>query len=325
MNNSIKKIGGILGLLAVLLILPNILKYHHQDLLIFMVINILVAVSYRLMTLSGEWSLLHIVMMGVGAYTSAMLTKNLDLSFWLALPLAGLMGAAVAALLCFPLFRMSQFYFLIGSFAAGESIRLLWIYFIVPFGGSSGINNIPLPELAGINFGSAVVYYYLTLSIVAFCLYLLYRIEHSRIGLTLHAVHWQAALAESVGINTWRYRSLAFILASLFVALAGSLKVHYLGTVTPHQYGIGIMLYVLIWVIVGGYNTFYGPIFGVIVLTIVDDALRSFDAIRPAIYGILLILIILYLPKGLESLWPQVRALFAKKPVDSLSYDTSRN
>jgi len=204
-NSSILKFGSFLAILIGLLVLPNSLKYHHQDLLIFMVINILVAVSYRLMTLTGEWSLLHVVMMGVGAYTSAMLTKSLGLSFWLAFPLAGLMGAAMAALLCFPLFRMSQFYFLIGSFAAGESIRLLWIYFITPFGGTSGITSIPIPQLFDINFGMPVNYYYLTLAIVLLCLYILYRIEHSRIGLTLHAVHWQAALAESVGINTWRY------------------------------------------------------------------------------------------------------------------------
>lgn len=312
-RNTILKWGGLLAILIFLLVLPNSLKYHHQDLLIFMVINILVAVSYRLMTLTGEWSLLHVVMMGVGAYTSAMLTKNLDLSFWFALPLAGLMGAGVAAILCFPLFRMSQFYFLIGSFAAGESIRLLWIYFINPFGGTSGIMSLPMPKLLDINFGIPVNYYYLTLGIVLLCLYILYRIEHSRIGLTLHAVHWQAALAESVGINTWRYRSLAFILSSFFVALAGSLKVHYLGNVTPHQYGIGIMLYVLIWVIVGGYNTFYGPIFGVIILTIVDDFLRSFDAIRPAIYGVMLIVIILFLPNGLERVLGPVRDLLGGK------------
>jgi len=73
------------------------------------------------------------------------------------------------------------------------------------------------------------------------------------------------------------------------------------------------MLYVLIWVIVGGYNTFYGPIFGVIILTIVDDFLRSFDAIRPAIYGVLLILIILFLPNGLERLMAPIRDLFGKK------------
>jgi branched-chain amino acid transport system permease protein len=295
----------IIVILAGLLSLPYGLEYQHQDLLIFLVINFLVVVSYRLMTLTGEWSLIHLVIVGVGAYSSAMLTKFLGLSFWIALPIGGLGGATIAAMLCYPLFRTSQFYFLIGSFAAGESIRLLWIYDIGTFGGTSGIHGLPLPELFGIDFGEAVNYYYLALVIVSICLALLYRLEKSRVGLTLHAIHWQPKLAESVGVNAWGYRSIAFIVASFFAGIAGVLKVHYLGNLNPHQFDITPMVFVLIWVIVGGYRTFYGPILGTIVLVIFDEALRSlpgFEDIRPAIYGFILIASILFLPDGIESI-----------------------
>lgn len=292
----------VLVILVALSILPHYLKYHHQDFLIFLVVNVLVVVSYRLVTLTGEWSLIHAVMMGVGAYASAMLTKNLGFSFWLGLPMAGVTAAVVAGLLCFPLFRMTQFYFLIGSFAAGEAIRLSWIHFIKPFGGTSGISAIPSPELLDIDFLEPIPYFYLTLIIVTVCLLILYRIEKSRIGLTLHAVHWKAPLAESIGVNTWNYRSLAFIAGSFFVGLAGALKVHYIGTVTPKQFDIGFMVFILIWVIVGGYRTFYGAILGAVVLSILDEIFREFDELRPAIYGAILIFSILYLPAGLESL-----------------------
>ncbi len=293
---------GLLALLfTALIILPHYLKYHHQDFLIFLVINILVVVSYRLVTLTGEWSLIHAVMMGVGAYTSAMLTKMAGFSFWLGLPAAGVVAGLVAALLSFPLFRMTQFYFLIGSFAAGEAIRLSWIHFIKPFGGTGGINGIPPVELANIDFLEPIPYFYLVLIVVSICLLILYRIEKSRVGLTLHAVHWKAPLAESVGVNTWFYRSLAFVVGSFFVGIAGSLKVHYLGTVTPNQFGIGFMVFILIWLIVGGYKTFYGAILGAIVLSVLDEFFRSFEQIRPAIYGALLITAILFLPRGLES------------------------
>lgn len=306
-------VAGIALLLIGLLILPNHLKYHHQDFLIFLTINILVVVSYRLMTLTGEWSLIHIVMMGVGAYTSALLSKNLGLSVWISIPMAGVGAGLVAGLLCFPLFRMTQFYFLIGSFAVGEAIRLAWVYFVFPFGGSSGINTIPAPEMLSIDFMEPIPYFYLVLSIVTICLIVLYRIENSRIGLTLHAVHWRSALAESVGVNTWKYRSLAFIIASVFVGIAGALKVHYLGNVTPHQFGVGTMVFVLIWVIVGGYNTFFGPILGAIVLSILDEAFRAFADIRPAIYGVILIAAITFMPKGLESVPPGIREWFGRR------------
>lgn len=301
---------GIAALLVGLVILPHYLKYQYQDFLIFLVINVLVVVSYRLVTLTGEWSLIHAVMMGVGAYASALLSKNLGFSFWISMPLAGVVSAGVAALLCYPLFRMTQFYFLIGSFAAGEAIRLCWIYFIKPFGGTSGISGIPSPELFNIDFLEPIPYFYLVLTIVCVCLLLLYRIENSRIGLTLHAVHWKAPLAESVGVDAWSYRSLAFIIGSLFVGIAGALKVHYIGTVTPKQFDIAFMVFILIWVIVGGYRTFYGAILGAVVLSVLDELIRDFAILRPAIYGALLIAFILFLPLGLESLPKRLRALF---------------
>ncbi|MDH3221082.1 MAG: branched-chain amino acid ABC transporter permease [Gammaproteobacteria bacterium] len=307
MPGKLKKILGGLALLAVLLVLPHLLEFHHQDLLIFLTINVLVVSSYRLVTLTGEWSLIHAVMMGVGGYTATLLFKNLELGMWFTLPLAGVVAAMVAGLLCFPLFRMTQFYFLIGSFAAGEAIRLCWIEFVNPFGGTGGLSGVEPPLIGGIDFLEPVPYFYLTLAVVGLCLLILYRIEKSRIGLTLHSVHWKAPLAESVGVDTWRYRALAFIIGSFFVGIAGGLKVHYLGTITPNQFGVGFMVFILIWVIVGGYNRFYGPIIGVVVLTLFDESIRSFDEVRPAIYGAVLILSILFLPMGLESLPARMR------------------
>ena len=310
MNNNLKKITGGLVLLAVLIAAPHFLKFHHQDLLIFLTINVLVVASYRIVTLTGEWSLIHAVMMGVGGYTATLLFKNFEMGMWLTLPLAGIVSALVASLLCFPLFRMTQFYFLIGSFAAGEAIRLVWIQYVNPFGGTGGLSGVEPPIIGNIDFLDAIPYYYLSLAVVCFCLFILYRIEHSRIGLTLHAVHWKAPLAESVGVDTWRYRALAFVIGSFFVGIAGGLKVHYLGTITPNQFGIGFMVFILIWVIVGGYNKFYGPIIGVVILTIFDESIRSFEEIRPAIYGAVLIISILFLPMGLESLPAKLKHWF---------------
>jgi branched-chain amino acid transport system permease protein len=300
---------GAVALIA-LLITPHFLGFHHQDLLIFLTINVLAVCSYRLVTLTGEWSLIHAVMMGVGAYTVALSVNHFDLAIWFTLPLAGVVAGLVAALLCFPLLRMTQFYFLIGSFAAGEAIRLTWVEFVGVFGGTSGLRGVEAPIVWGIDFLDPIPYFYFTLCVVSFCLLILYRIENSRIGLTLHSIHWKAPLAESVGVDTWRYRALAFILGSFFVGIAGGLKVHYLGIVTPNQFTIGFMVFILIWVIVGGYNKFYGPIIGVVVLTIFDESIRSFEIIRPAIYGAMLILSILFLPLGLESVPAKIKSWF---------------
>jgi branched-chain amino acid transport system permease protein len=306
---------GLIALFAFLAVLPFTLKFHQQDFVIFLLINVLAVASYRLMTLTGEWSLIHVVLMGVGAYASALLAKKAGLSFWVTMPLAGTICALIAFILSFPLFRMKQFYFLIGSFAAGEAIRLAWVYFKVPFGGPKGLRNIPSPAITipgfkTIEIWEPIPYYFMTLTVVTVCLWILYRLEYSRIGLTLHSIHWRDVLAESVGVNTRRYRTLAFGIASFFVGIAGALLAHYLGSINPNQFAVGIMVYVLVWVIVGGTATFYGPIIGVAVLSVVNDFfLRAFEIWRPLIYGCILIASIMFLPDGLESLPSKLRGI----------------
>ena len=306
---------GVILVLMALIAVPFLVKPYQLDIAIFLLINILVVTSYRLVTITGEWSLAHVVMMGVGGYTSALLAKRVGLDFWLAMPAAALFTALLAFVLSFPLFRMKGFYFLIGSFAAGEAIRLTWIRFQDPFGGPKGLKLVPPPKLSlpwleeSINLGRPVSYYFLTLLIVGISLFVLWRIERSRIGLILQAIHWRDVLAESLGVDTWRYRTLAHVVASFFAAVAGALLAHYVGAVTPTRFGLHIMLYVLVWVIVGGTRTFLGPILGVVTLSIVDEFIREFDQYRPLIYGAILILTVRFLPYGLESLAVRLSAV----------------
>ena len=302
-------------LFAALAVLPYLLSYSQQEIAVLLVINVLLVSSYRLLTLTGEWSLGHVVIMGVGAYASALLAKRLGVPVPISLLLGGGIAAATAAVLSFPLFRMKGFYFLIGSFAAGEIIRLIWKRFTEPFGGPKGLKRIDaFPDIdigfLSLDFFEPVNYYFLALVVVSASLFVLYRIERSRIGLTFHAIHWQDRLAESVGIDTFRYRTLAFVIASFFAGIAGGLYAHYVGAVNPTRFSVDQMVYVLVWAIVGGTATFHGPILGVVVLTVINEiVLRALglDTARPLIYGAILILSVLYLPNGLESLAPRVR------------------
>ena len=298
-------------LIAGLILLPEVLTYSQREIAVLLVINVLLVCSYRLMTLTGEWSLGHVVLMGVGAYASALFSKRLGVPVPVSMLLGAATAGAAAAVLSFPLFRMKGFYFLIGSFAAGEVIRLIWKYFTFPFGGPKGLKLIPgFPDIGSVSFFEPQPYYYLCLVVVAMSLFALYRIERSRIGLAFHAIHWQDRLAESVGVNTFRYRMLAFVLASFFAGLSGALYAHYIGTINPTRFDVEEMVFVLIWAIVGGTATFYGPILGVVVLTAINEVvLRSlgFDTARPMIYGAILIASVLFLPDGLESLVPKIR------------------
>lgn len=296
-------------LAAALLALPHGLSFSQQQILVFLTINILLVSTYRLLTLTGEWSLGHVVIMGAGAYASAIYTKEFGVWVPLSMLLGGVTAALLAVALSFPLFRMKGFYFLIGSFAAGEIIRLLWKRFRDPFGGPKGIKGIdPMPDFSiGIydfDFFEPVSYYYFSGVVVIFCLWILWRIEKSPVGLTFHAVHWQDKLAEASGVNLRAYRTLAFAIASGFAGIGGALMAHYLGTINPNSFDVEVMVFVLTWAIVGGTGTFYGPILGCVVLTVLNEIVlreMGFEQMRPLIYGAIMIFSILFMPKGLES------------------------
>jgi branched-chain amino acid transport system permease protein len=314
---ALTKLAG-LGLLAVgLIVLPHLLSFSQQEVAVFLVLNVVMVTSYRLVTLTGEWSLIHVVMQGVGAYATALFAKHLSVPVPISILLAAGAAALIALVLSFPLFRLRAFSFLIGSFAAGEAIRLCWKYFDGVFGGSQGISLIPsIPDLGPISFFSAVNFYYLVLLVAAICLVILYRLEHSRIGLIFHTIHWHDNLAAATGVPVRYYRTLAFCVASFFAGLTGALFAHYMGTVVPSEFSVDHMLYVVIWVIVGGINTFYGPIIGVVLLTIVNEiVLRSLglEAARPLVYGLILILTMLFLPSGLDALIERGRGWLAAR------------
>ncbi len=300
---------GWLALAAILIVLPHALSLSQQEVLVLLTINVLLVASYRLLTLTGEWSLGHVVIMGVGAYSSALYTKELGVYVPISMILGACTAALVAFILSFPLFRMKGFYFLIGSFAAGEIIRLLWKRFRDPFGGPKGIKKIdPMPDfdigIYNFDFFEPVNYYYFALAVVGLSLWAMWRIERSPVGLTFHAVHWQDKLAQSAGVDVRAYRTMAFVIASGFAGLSGALLAHYIGTINPNSFDVEMMVFVLTWAIVGGTATFYGPILGCVVLSILNEVVLrelGFEQMRPLVYGLLMICSVLFLPKGLES------------------------
>jgi branched-chain amino acid transport system permease protein len=244
-------------------------------------------------------------MMGVGAYATALMTGKAGLSFWLCLPLAGLASGIIGLAISYPLARTKGFSFFVASFAAGEAIRLCWARFKIPFGGHRGL-EVPIPEgipgIASVDFSEAIPYYFLTLVVTTICLSLMYRLDKSRIGDTMKAIQSQEAVAKSVGIYTDGYKMLAFSIGSFFAGIAGVLLAHRLWAIEPQQFGFTSTLYLLVWVVFGGSATFAGPIIGVVLLTLVGEALRPLAEWVPMFYGIIIILTLIFLPHGVESL-----------------------
>jgi len=300
-----------LGTLPVVLIsAPFAISGYKVDVLTNLLINIILVASFRLITTTGGWSLAHVPMMGCGAYATALLAGTLGIPFWISLPLAGLAAGLTGMVISFPLARTKGFAFFVASFAAGEAIRLCWIRFKIPFGGHKGL-TVPPPVLfknvAWLDFAEAVPYYFLALVITIVSLAIMYRLNNSRIGDTWRALASEEKLAKSVGINITKYKMLAFSIGSFFAGIAGVLLAHRLWAIEPRQFGFTATLYLLVWVVFGGSHTFAGPIIGLVVLTFLGELLRPLVEWVPMIFGTIIILILIFLPNGLESLPGKLR------------------
>lgn len=297
-----------------LCVLPFSIRPYLVEVAMMYFIYIILAQSYRLIVTVHDWQLYHVVLYGVGAYTSGMFAKDLGIPVFVAIPLGGAMAGLVGVVITSPLLKTKGWGFYIATYGLAELIRLSWLKFRNPFGGSTGIINIPYPPVvAGIDFSARIPYYYFSLGVMLLAMYMLYRIEKSRIGDSLKAISMDPELAASTGIDIARHRLLACAIGGFFAGIAGGLLVHRLGAVDPKLFNIVTMLYLLIWVVVGGTNSFWGPIIGVSVMHTLFELSRPLIEIRPAFFGLSMVLVLVFMPGGIESLISKVAARWRRR------------
>jgi branched-chain amino acid transport system permease protein len=310
-------------ILVFMCLAPQIVSAYRLELLTIFLINVILAQSYRLMTTTGDWTLCHYILMGVGAYGTGILAKTYGIPFYMSMPLAAMITVGVSFLLAVPLSRTIGFAFFIASFALGEFIRHVWLKFHNPFGGARGVNGIPKLEIGQsgdwyfIDFWDSTNFYFFTLIFTVLALVLLYRIDKSRIGSSWKAIYADSELCESIGINVTRARIMVFCVAGFFASIAGSLLAYLIGSIDPHNFEMVEMVYLIIWVVVGGVKTFWGPLIGVVSMSLVFELARPLEQWRPLLFGLILIVFLVYMPGGLETQIPRVKSffgrLFAKK------------
>lgn len=262
----------------------------------------------RLIMSTGQLTLGHAAYMAVGAYASTLLTMKAGLSFWLAFPLAGMISSLIALLIGYPILRIKGVYFSIITFAFAEIIRLIIVHWPGVLGGYGGIPNIPPPQpIFSIRFTSRVPFYYLILAISLATYLFMVRIEKSRLGRIFSSIHESDTLAESIGINVMKYKMIAFCLGCFFAGLSGSFYAHYFNFTSPEFFTIWQSIYCLIFVIVGGVGSVFGPFLGSLFMTLVPEFLRGAKEYEPVVYAIILILIMFLLPGGLVTLPDRLR------------------
>jgi branched-chain amino acid transport system permease protein len=245
---------------------------------------------------------------GIGAYASAMLVVKTGMSFWLSWPIAIVVAVIVALIIGFFVIRNAGFSFVIITSLIGMLFPVI-IGNMRYFGGYSGLSGIPkpntidLPFLPPIEFVSKVQYFYLALIMFLVVILVLQAFYTSSPGRAWLAIGFDPTLAESIGINLFRYRLVAFVLSSGIAGLVGGFYAHYTKFIFPSTFGMFTTIYTQVYSILGGIGfAIMGPLVGSIIMTFFTEFTRFTKELAPIFPGIVLVLVIAFLPTGVLSL-----------------------
>ncbi len=269
---------------------------YFTHLAITMLISWILAGSLNLlMGYTGLVSIAHAAFFGIGGYTSGILVVKHRVPFWIALVLAMLVTAVVALGIGIPSFRTRGIYYIIVTVAFQLIASEIFDNWYSMTGGGLGLKGIPRPR----GFESKTAYFYLVFVVALLVQWGITRIVRSPLGIGLMAVRDNETKALMLGARPLGYKTFAFVFASGLAGLAGSLYVHYLEYAHPEFFGFNVSVDLFLAVILGGAGTLYGPAFGVLVLEVLREVLQEFAALRLLLFGVLLIVLIVFLPGGL--------------------------
>ena len=281
---------------------------YHVDVATTILMNLVLTMSLRLEISTGQLNMAHISFMGIGAYASTILMMRGGYSFWITLWVAGVMAAVWAVPIGGLALRVSGPYYFLITFAFSEVVRLIFNNFFAEwFGGPSGLVQIPKPDplhLPGVQltFVGKVELYYLMCALLLLAAAVLVRLDYSRFGLTGNAIRQGDVLAETLGVWVFRYKLTAFVLGSFMAGIAGAFFAHSHQVLHSSDFGLEPMVLLVVFTVIGGTGSVWGPVVGTVVLTIASEFMREFHYYEILVYGSVLILTMLLLPEGLISL-----------------------
>jgi branched-chain amino acid transport system permease protein len=300
--------GGLLALAVLIaatpLILPNAFYF---DVAVRAGINAIVCVGLNLLIgYAGQISLGHAGFLGLGAYGSAVLTATYGWPPLLALTLAAAVVGVLAFAVARPVLRLKGHYLAMATLGLGVIISIVVNNEAAVTGGPDGMTVPPL-DLAGWTIDSEAVWYWLVGLALWVAVWLALNIIHSPDGRALRSVHGSEVAAEVSGVDTARYKTLVFVISAVLASLAGSLSAHYGGFITPSDVSFFKSIELVTMVVLGGMASTFGAVVGAVILTILPQVLTWFADYEHMIFGLILMLTMIFMPKGLV---PSLTALF---------------
>lgn len=300
-----------LGLLLVAcLVAPFFLSSYMVYLLSLLAIYSIVAIGLNiLMGYAGQISVGHTGFFAIGAYASAIGMLRLGLPFWVSVPLAGLVSAAIGFLLGVPALRLSGFYLAVATLGFGIAVPLVILNTQSISGGHMGLNP-PRPSAFGFQFSSDLSYFYIAFGSLLLLLAVACWLLSTKAGRAWVALRDSETAAQAMGINLAYYKTLAFAVSGFYTGIAGALNGHLITSIQPEGYTFTQSIQFLTFIVVGGMASLPGSIMGVVFLTVVQQLLSfgfpglesRFKDLPAIMYGLFLILCVMFLPGGLAGI-----------------------
>lgn len=259
------------------------------------------------MGVAGQINLAQVAFFGVGAYTVAILTTQAGFGFWTASALAMVASVVFGALVGIPALRMQSHY--LGIVTLGLALAFTnWVTNATVAGRAEGISDIPVPPMFGIDLSSGYLFYYVELIVFALALAFALFVTHSPLGRRLRAMRDDDLAAGALGAEIPLLRMTAFVLSGLYGGAAGVLYAGLIRFVAPETFSIGNMFLLLAMVIIGGRSSIVGCLVGALALSLVREALLDVSAFAQLGYGIVVVLVVVFFPKGLAGLFQRRKA-----------------
>lgn len=280
------------------------------------------ASSWNLLATSGQGSLGHAAFLGIGGFTSSLLALNLDIPPIIGIFIGALFSAVIGILVGLTCVRLKAWFLGMVTFGFAVITETLVSHFDDFTHGVMGFRTAPLVPLG-------LPFYYLALFIAILCVITIYYILKSKMGLAFRAIHQNESEAKMVGINTAKYKLYAFVISTFFAGLAGGLYAHFLRYIRVSIFTPANSFEPLMMSVIGGLGTIEGPIIGSIMLVAIDSYLPNIDRFLPIVHGtfigpylrllglgIFLVIVVIFLPKGVSSLLRKIYKYLRSSPKE---------
>jgi branched-chain amino acid transport system permease protein len=288
-------------LVVIILLIPILVHEGYLlNVMVFVGIHTILALALNLLLgYAGQISLGQAGFFGLGAYISGILTATHGINPWLAMLAAAVVVTLIAFIVGFPILKLKGHYLAMATLGLGIIIYIVFNEAVDRTGGPSGLSGIPNLSIAGFTFDSDLKNYYLIWGFTLVSMGLSLNLVHSRIGRALRAIHDSEVAARVMGVNARVLKVQIFALSAGFSAIAGSLYAHTMTFIAPASFGFNFSVELVTMVIIGGLASIYGSLLGAALLTVLPEMLRAFQDYDIIVYGLLLVLMTMFMPGGL--------------------------